>query len=187
MGDNIEIRKAIESDAQGIIDIYYYWKESFIDNDSSKRYFVLKNEFTLEQVQNIARDGYATVAMDGNIVSSFYFLNPYYDTGNLEERKLAIKELISKDIIPNGHYAYSLLSSTHKDYQGKGLNNKTLQMLRELLKDKYDFFVGIMNYNNTATHKSSLKMGWKHFGDIGIGLLAVIGTTEERNEELKPL
>jgi hypothetical protein len=42
-----------------------------------------------------------------------------------------------------------------------------------------------MNYNNTATHKSSLKMGWKHFGDIGFGLLALIGTTEERNDKLK--
>jgi hypothetical protein len=64
------------------------------------------------------------------------------------------------------------------------LNTKTLHLLREIAKDKYDYFVGVMNYHNTATHQSSLKMGWKHFGDAGIGLLAIIGTTEERNKTL---
>ena len=52
------------------------------------------------------------------------------------------------------------------------------------MKDEYEYFIGIMGYDNEATHKSSLKMGWKHFGDVGIGLLAVIGTTEERNDSL---
>ena len=42
-----------------------------------------------------------------------------------------------------------------------------------------------MSYENIITHKSSLKMGWKHFGDIGIGILAIIGTTEEANNQLK--
>ena len=69
---------------------------------------------------------------------------------------------------------------------GKGLNTKTLNLLRENLKSEFDYFIGVMGYDNFATHQSSLKMGWKHFGDIGIGLLAVIGTTEEKHELLKP-
>jgi hypothetical protein len=119
MHQNITIRPATPNDAQGIIDIYYYWKEEIIDNDKSKKYYVLKNEFTLEQIKKICENGFATVAVDNDIVASFYFLNPYYDTGNLEQRKIAVNELIEKRILPKGKYAFSLLSSTHKDYQGK--------------------------------------------------------------------
>ena len=186
MSNNITIRQSKKQDAQGILDIYYYWKDCFIDEDPLKRYYVLKNEFTLGQLQRICDEGLATVAVANDVIASFYFLNPYYDTGNLRERKIVIRELIDRKVLPNGKYAYSLLSSTHKDYQGMGLNNKTLHLLRDLLKLKYDYFVGVMSYDNTATHKSSLKMGWKHFGDIGIGLLAVIGTTDEKNKLLIP-
>jgi hypothetical protein len=108
----------------------------------------------------------------------------FFDTGNLEERKKVVNDLITKKKLPIGTYAFSLLSSTDANYLGRGLNTKTLNLLRQITKDKYDYFVGVMNYNNIATHKSSLKMGWKHFGDIGIGLLAVIGTTEEMNNNL---
>lgn len=180
----ITIRQATINDAQGILDIYHFWKESIIDNDPSKKYYVLKNEFTLDQLKRICNEGLATVAATEDLVCSFYFENPHYDTGNLQERKNAINKLISNNKLPTGKYAFSLLSSTHNNYQGLGLNNRCLHLLRDILKDSYDYFVGVMNYDKTATHKSSLKMGWRHFGDVGIGLLAVIGTTEAKNKIL---
>lgn len=185
MLEYIEIRIAKPSDAESLIKIYEYWNERFIDGDERKRYFVLKNNFTLPQIEKIIEGGYATVAVEKNICVSFYFINPFFDTGNLQEREDTINKLISEKKLPPGKYAFSLLSSTDVNYLGNGLNTKTLNLLREIMKDKYDYFVGVMNYNNTATHKSSLKMGWKHFGDIGFGLLAVIGTTEQRNDKLK--
>ncbi|HEY5328111.1 MAG TPA: hypothetical protein VIJ27_14000 [Mucilaginibacter sp.] len=185
MAEDIEIRIAKPSDAENLYKIYEYWNGSFIDGDENKRYFVLKNNFTLPQIQKIIEGGYATVAVEKNKCVSFYFINPFFDTGNLQERKDIINNLISKKVLPPGKFAFSLLSSTDVNYLGNGLNTKTLNLLREIMKDKYDYFVGVMNYSNTATHKSSLKMGWKHFGDTGFGLLAVTGTTEDRNDKLK--
>jgi hypothetical protein len=186
MVEKIEIRKAELKDAKGIIDIYAFWNSSYLDKDKTQKYFALKNSFTLSQIEDITSNGFATVALKKDKVISFYFINPYFDTGDLEKRKAIIKKMIDGNELPNGSYAYSLLSSTDKDNTGKGLSNKTLNLLRDNFKDKYDYFIGVMSYDNLNTQQSSLKMGWKHYGDIGFGLLAVIGTTDERNKLLKP-
>ena len=174
--EGIVIRMAELKDAESLFDLCNYWDENE---------FHFKNKYTKEILVRIIQESEIAVAVHDDVVVSFYFINPYLDIGNVEKRKIIIPTLINERKLPNGNYAFCLLSATHKDYFGKGLNKKTLELLCEIAKDKYDYFIGIMYYDNIATQKSSLKMGWKHFGDVGIGLLAVIGTTEERNERLK--
>jgi len=177
MTENIEIRKGFASDLDSLYNLYQYWDENE---------FHFKNKYTKEILLKIILESEIAVAVHKNEVVSFYFINPFLDIGNVEQRKKIIPQLITEGKIPDGRYAYCLLSATNKDYFGKGLNRETLDLLRYQSKGKYDYFIGIMYYENIATQKSSLKMGWKHFGDIGIGLLAVIGTTEEKNNLLKP-
>ena len=175
MIEDFVIRKAELKDLESLFNLYQYWDENE---------FHFKNKYTKEILLKIISE--IAVAMHNDEVVSFYFINPFLDIGNLEQRKKIIPQLIKEERLPDGRYAYCLLSATHKDYFGKGLNKQTLNLLRKLSKGDYDYFIGIMYYDNIATQQSSLKMGWKHFGDIGIGLLAVIGTTDERNDLLKP-
>jgi hypothetical protein len=96
----MEIRVAKPSDTASLYRIYEYWNQSCIDGDKSKRYFVLKNNFTLPQIKKIVEAGYAAVAVDKGKCVSFYFINPFFDTGNLEERKKVIGNLISENKLP---------------------------------------------------------------------------------------
>ena len=129
-------------------------------------------------------EGNIVVAATTTTFCSFYLVNHIFHQNYITQRAAIIQQKINNHQLPNGKYAYTLLASTHPNYLGQGLNTKTLQMLQEINKKRYAYFIGIMGYNNTATHKSSLKMGWRHFGDIGIGLLAIIGTTNEKNDLL---
>jgi len=168
MKTNIEIRKAVIDDAGNLFNLHKFW----IDNKQ------LKQVYTLSQIQKIITESEAVVAVDNNKVVSYYFVNPFFETGNVAARKKIIEDKIVNGLLPKGRYAYCLQSATDENYTGQGLNRSVLNLLRNLSKDKYDYFIGVMDYNNIPTQKSSLKMGWKHFGDIGIGLLAVIGTRE---------
>lgn len=60
-------------------------------------------------------------------------------------------------------------------------------MINEIRRRKatINFFTGIMDYDNETTQTNSLKMGWKRYGNIGIRILAVIGTTDENSNQLK--
>lgn len=184
MEDNIKVRIAIKEDALDIDKIIKYWVEVGNSNDKTKGYLRPSPIFNYEQLLYLIEMRDVTVAANNSEICSFYLVNRYFHNEIIRERKIIINEKINGGILPNGNYAVSLLASSSDKYLGKGLNAKTLNLLRENLKSEFDFFVGVMGYDNIATHKSSLKMGWKHFGDIGIGLLALIGTTDEKNSLL---
>ena len=137
-----------------------------------------------KQMEELILKSAIAVAVDEMAVVSYYLLNPLFDTGDLEIRREIINNLIIEAKLPKGRYAYSLQSATDERYLGQGLNRKVLHLLKELANHNYDYFIGIMGYDNVITQKSSLKMGWKHYGDVGIGLLAVIGTTVENHNKL---
>lgn len=170
----IEIRTALSEDVESFHELHQFW----INNKS------IKQRFSKDELNTIVSNQQAVVAIDKGQVVSYYLVNSFFDTGNVKERENIINQLISNKVLPHGKYALSLQSATNENYFGRGLNTKVLNQLRHISMDKYDFFVGVMAYDNIPTQKSSLKMGWKHFGDIGIGLLAVIGTTEEKNNLL---
>ena len=179
------IRKAEYKDSKGIYTIDQFWYQKYIIGDYSKGYLYLQNNYTLSNIEKIVTESEATVAVEGDKVVSYYFINPFFETGNIAQRKIIIQNKIEEGFLPNGKYAYSLQSATHEKYTGKGLNRETLNLLRMLAENKYDYLIGVMSYDNIVTQNSSLKMGWKHFGDIGIGILAVIGTTKEKSNQLK--
>ena len=187
MSEGIIIRRSGIMDGQGIYNLHKKWRDNhynkFNDLVSLDRFL---SPYTFEQIFTISESGYAAIATKESDVISYYFINPFFETGNVAKRKVIIENKIEEGILPKGKYAFSLQSATDEIYTGKGLNREALNYLRGLFKNEYDYFIGVMDYDNTATHKSSLKMGWKHFGDIGIGLLAVIGTTDERNDLLNP-
>jgi len=172
MTDNIEIRKAKLEDLNSLYSLIEYWDE---------KVFHFENKYTKKILKKIIIDSEIIVAISNSKVISFYLINPFLDIGNVEHRKKIITKQISENKIPKGRYAYCLLSATHQEYFGNGLNRDALRLLCETAKDEYDYFIGIMYYDNIATQKSSLKMGWRHFGDVGFGLLAIIGTTDEKN------
>ena len=174
----ILIRRAELSDLQSLFDLYEYWDE---------KEFHFKKKYTKEILKRIIVESEITVAVDYEKVVSFYLINPFFDIGNVKERKKIIPQLIADEQIPNGRYAFCLLSATHKDYLSRGLNRAALNLLCEIASYKYDYFIGIMYYGNIPTQKSSLKMGWKHYGDVGFGLLAIIGTTEENHKKLNDI
>jgi len=171
METQIEIRRAELPDLNSLHELHSYW----IDKKQ------IKQVFTTEQLEKIVAECDVAVAVDNLKVVSYYLLNPFFDTGNVEQRKEIIKKLIEEGRLKEGKYAYSLQAGTEPTYTGRGLNRKVLNLLREFYKDKYDYFIGIMPYGNEATEKSSLKMGWKHHGDVGIGMLAVISTKDEND------
>lgn len=171
MESQIEIRRAELGDLNSLHELHSYW----IDKKQ------IKQVFSHDQLSKIISESNVAVAVDNSKVVSYYLLNPFFETGNVEERKKIIERLIEEGTLKNGKYAYSLQAGTNPDYTGKGLNRKVLNLLREFSRDKYDYFVGIMPYGNEATEKSSLKMGWGHYGDVGIGMLAVIGTKDNND------
>lgn len=171
MENEIEIRRANLEDLNSLHQLHSFW----IDKKQ------IKQVFTPEQLKKIILESDVAVAVHNSKVVSYYLLNPFFETGNVEQRKEIIKKLIEKGTLKKGSYAFSLQAGTNPDYTGQGLNRRVLNLLREFTKDKYDYFVGIMPYGNEATEKSSLKMGWKHYGDVGIGMLAVIATKDENN------
>lgn len=181
--EEIIIRKAELKDAKGISEIIDYWVEKGNNNDKKNGY--LRNSlYTLTQIEEIITSGGVTVAVLDQAVCSFYLLNTSFHQDIIQERTALINDKIANNELPLGKYAVTLLSSTAAGHEGKRLNTKTLILLQELFQSEFDYLVGVMSYDNVATHKSSLKMGWRHFGDIGIGLLAIIGTTEEKNQIL---
>lgn len=176
----IVIRIAKVEDVEGISYIIDYWVNMGIANEKQSGYLI-RPVYDKEQLKDLAEGGYIIVAANNTEVCSFYLLNNHFHQELINQRSAIIQEKISNQQLPDGKYAYTLLASTHPNYLGQGLNTKTLNRLRDTYKKEYDYFIGIMGYDNLATHKSSLKMGWRHLGDVGIGLLAVIGTTEEKN------
>lgn len=185
MATEIIIRKAELKDSIGIYTIDQFWYQKYIQGDYSQGYLYLQNNYTLSNIEKIVTESEATVAVEGDKVISYYFINPFFETGNIAQRKKIIQNKIEEGFLPNGKYAYSLQAATDENYTGRGINRDTLNLLKSIAKDKYDYLIGVMSYENNTTHKSSLKMGWKHFGDIGIGILAIIGTTNETNNQLK--
>lgn len=181
----IQIRRATTKDTGGIYEIMEYWHQKYDLDEKSNGYLYLEKQYTFADVARIVKRGYASVAVDGDVVVSIYFLNDFLETGNVWKRAELIKDKINKGQLPDGKYACSLLAATRVNYTGQGLNRATLHFLKDMLKEEYDYFVGIMEYQNEVTQKSSLKMGWKHYGDVGFGLLAIIGTTEENHNKLK--
>lgn len=182
--NEIIIRIAEPSDTQSLHELLHYWYTNYFTKEDPAGHMFSKITWGLEDIERVIADNMATVAVHGAKVVSFYFINTFFEIGNVEERISILKPMIAEGKLPQGRYAFSLAAATHRDYLAKGLNRATLNLLRELVKDKYDYFTGIMAYDNLVTQKSSLKMGWRHIGDIGIGLLAVIGTTEENNDLL---
>jgi len=182
--ENIVIIRAELKDAKAISDITEYWVMKGKVEEKDKGYLREKGIYNEGEIINLINYSLVTVAKYEGEVVSFYLINNVYHLDLIEERKKLIQDKINNKILPLGRYAYSLLASTDERFLGKGLNTQTLNLLKEIAKDEYDYFIGIMGYDNLATQKSSLKMGWKHFCDVGNGLLAVIGTTEERNDRL---
>jgi hypothetical protein len=182
---DIKIRIAEREDSESIYELLHYWYLNYYNEDKSLGHTYSEVTWTLEDIKRTIEESIITVADWNGKVVSFYLINTFLEIGNVQIRTKIINGLIEKKTLPEGKYAFSLSAATHPDFLRKGLNTKVLNLLKDLSKHKYDFFVGIMAYDNAPTQKSSLKMGWKHFGDIGIGLLAVTGTTEERNLELQ--
>lgn len=173
--ENITIKTAEPQDLDSLFELVSYW-------DRNEYHF--KYPYTYEVLQNLVDQGFVAVAVDKEAVVSNYLVNPIHDVGTLADRKKIISELMGKGKIPKGKYAYTLLSGTHQNYFNQGLNRRTLDHLRKIAGTEYDFFTGWPYHNNKATIESSLKMGWKYFGDAGFGLIAITGTTEENNDLL---
>lgn len=180
----VEIRRAILKDAQDIFQINQFWIREGLNDNKSKGYLREKNGYSISQIQRLISESHVIVASIDDKVVSFYFINLFFNQDVMVQRNLIIEEKIQSGVLPKGRYALSLLAATDINHLGTGLNARTLNALKELVKDEYDYFVGIMSYDNIATQRSSLKMGWKHFGDAGFGLIAIIGTTDERNSLL---
>lgn len=179
--------KARTEDATGVLNLINYWYDQFYFGDKAKGHLHSDNRYTKAIIERFINESEVSVAIDNNNhVVSFYLINHFFDIGNIETRVKVITDMIASGKLPRGRYAYRLAAGTHPSFVGHGLNKRCLNHLKELAKDKYDFFAGVMDYENIATQKSSLKMGWKHFGDIGIGILAITGTTDARNTLLNP-
>lgn len=183
--DNIIISKAEFKDAEGVFELLEYWYNNYIDGDRKLGHLHCTNKYTKAIVERFITESYVSVAKDEqDKILSFYLINHFFDIGNIQSRIGIVNQMIDENKLPQGRYAFRLAAATDKDFTGRGLNKKCLKYLQELAKSEYDFFIGVMDYDNIATHKSSLRMGWKNIGDIGIGLLAIIGTTELNNNLL---
>lgn len=184
MENEIVIRKASIKDAEGVFQLLNFWYNNYFNVDKSKGHMYSDVTWSIKDIERTINESVITVAANGEKIVSFYFINTFLEIGNVAKRIEILNPMIKEGKLPKGRYAFSLAAATDDNYLGKGLNRSTLNLLRELVKDEYDYFTGVMSYDNIPTQKSSIKMGWRHFGDIGIGLLAVIGTTEEKNEIL---
>lgn len=186
MANKIEIRLASFQDSEGVHEIIQHWYNNYFKEDNSQGHMYSENTWSLEDIIRTINESYISIAFDNekNKVASLYLINTFLEIGNVSKRTLIIDKMVIDKKLPFGRYAYSLAAATHKDYLGLGLNRKVLNHLRRNTAFKYDYFAGIMSYDNYATQKSGKKMGWQYFGDIGIGLLGVIGTTSEKNLQL---
>ena len=106
----------------------------------------------------------------------YYLLNDLFETKTLSQRKDIIQDLIEQGKLPNGNYAYSLQCATDLHYLNRGISKLTLSLLKELTRSRYDFFIGIMDKENEWTIKVHQNSEWFIFGDVGIGILAVLST-----------
>jgi len=183
MNNLIEIRQAELKDAESLLSLIDFWYKQYFTGNRDMGHLYSKNQYTLEVVKKFITESEVAVAVYEGTVVSFYLINHFYEIGNIQARKNILHGMINTKL-PAGRYAFALAAATDLNHTGQGLNKKCLNLLKELSKDKYDYFIGIMDYDNVTTQTSSLKMGWKHFGDIGKGLLAVIGTTPDADEQL---
>lgn len=175
MNEEIIITNCQQKNIDSLFELYEYW---------DKHEYHFQNPYTYSVFEDLVKNELVSVALYKEKVVSFYLLNPTHDVGTLQKRKDKIQELLISNKIPQGKYAFTLLAATHKDFFRKGLNRDTLYHLRSKMKNEYDFFTGWPYPNFTASIESSKKMGWKYFGNAGFGLIAIIGTTDEKNKLL---
>ncbi len=83
MESQIEIRRAELRDLNSLHKLHCYW----IDKKQ------IKQVFTLEQLEKIVTECDVALAVDNVKVVSYYLLNPFFETGNVEQRKEIIKKL----------------------------------------------------------------------------------------------
>ena len=128
--ENIVIRRAELKDAEYIYTIHKKWRDDYFELTKDKKGMDrFLSPYTLDQITKISEEGYACIALVDGIVASYYFVNPFFETGNVGERKIIIQQKITDGYLPDGKYAFSLQSATDENYTGRGLNRNVLKLV----------------------------------------------------------
>lgn len=164
------LRKAKLSDSLHIAELNNKFYLAYIDGNKEKGF--LKNEFSIEEIEILINADEIVVAECENIVIGYYLTNSIIETKTIKRRKDIVKILIADGKLENGKYVFLTQAVVDKPFMGKGVAKKLLLVLKEQVKDKFDYLIGYIDSENLNAKEAHLKSGWIIFTDIENGYLA---------------
>jgi len=170
-------RQANQSDSSAILRLNHKYYQAFIDGDKDKGF--LKNEFTLDEIETLIREGEIVAAEKKNEVIGYYLTNSVFETETIKKRKQIVENLIKEGKIENARYALLTQAVVDKPYMGQGVAKELLKTLKHLVKNKFDYLIGYIDAENVNAREAHLKSGWIIFTEMGNGCLAMTEVNKE--------
>lgn len=167
-------RPAILQDSDSVLKLNNKYCQAFFDNEKEKGF--LKFEFTLSQIQTLIIQNEVVVAEWEENVIGYYLTNSIFEMDTILKRKIIVNELIQSGTIEDAKYVFLTQAAVDKSYMGKGIAKEMLKTLKRLVKDKFDYLIGLIDFENYNAKVAHLKSGWVIFAETETGWLAMTET-----------
>lgn len=164
-------RQAKPTDSAGILHLNHKFYQAFIEGNKDKGF--LKNEFSLNQIVSLIDAGEIVVAENELGVIGYYLTNSIFETKTIKERKLIVDKLIKEGRIEDAKYAFLTQAVVDKPFMGQGIARVLLTKLKLLVRHKFDFLIGYIDFENLNAKEAHLKSGWNIFAEMEGGYLAM--------------
>lgn len=173
----VEFRIAVPDDGPAILRINEHWNVAYERRDLGAGF--LRARFDLDQVLRIVENGDSVVATDAASVIGYYLTNTVIKSASFRQREALVSRLVSCGKLPVATYAMQTQAGVLPDYHRQGIARRLLQSLREQVRDRFHYLIGVIYSGNEAAMIAHTRSGWRCVEPVAEGWLAATPTGRE--------
>lgn len=126
----------------------------------------IRIEYNLGGFKNIVKEKEVVVAFNFNEIVAYYMIGKKASIKQLDYQKEMAKKLEKKHNIPFDKIGYGCQVCIDKDFRRLGLFKLMLKLLKNTVKNKYDYLLCSISDFNIASLKAHSKNNWKFIEKI---------------------
>lgn len=170
----VETRLGVPEDADQIVRINEYWSAAHEAGNTHSGFH--RHRFSASEICAIASKDEIVVATSHALVVGYYLINTLVDSESLRMRAKTVDGLVRAGRLVEGRYAYQAQVGVAHTHIKQGIGRGLLSLLKERVRDRYDYLIGVVYDNNNAGMIANTRSGWSKIERLRDGWLVMTPT-----------
>jgi hypothetical protein len=156
----IDVRQATAADIDNLILLNAKWQLAVLNGDTQKGF--VGAAFNKDFFELLINRREVIVAYDNDVLVGYMLSVNHSDAGLLKNHKEEAEKLKENGtLLPTDNVAIGIQTAVELPYHGTGLISIIRNEFRDLLRDRFQYFLTTISKDNIRSFTSATKFGWK--------------------------